>query len=121
MRTALMLLGIVLLPVMTFAQLQILVVEYTDGGTALEGYPAEKNDLHGKRLGVLVIPDWMGVTEPYKRIADKLAEMGYVALVADIYGRGSVLRIIKKLQPKRQNIKQTGNYCMNGYCGIRRT
>ena len=49
---------------------------------------AEKKDLNGKRPGVLVVPDWMGVSDPYKRIADKLAEMGYVALVADIYGKG---------------------------------
>jgi dienelactone hydrolase len=63
-------------------------VEYTDRGTVLEGYVAESKDVNGKRPGVLVVPDWMGVSDPYKRIADKLAEMGYVALVADIYGKG---------------------------------
>jgi len=88
MRTALVLLGIVLWPVMACAQLQTSVVEYTDRGTVLEGYLAEQKDLQGKRPGVLVISDWMGVSEPYKRIADKLADMGYVALVADIYGKG---------------------------------
>jgi dienelactone hydrolase len=88
MRTALFLLGIILWPVMVCAQLQTSVVEHTDRGTTLEGYVAEKTDLHGKRPGVLVIPDWMGVSEPYKKIADKLAEMGYVAIVADIYGKG---------------------------------
>ena len=88
MRIALVLLGIILCPVMACAQLQTSVVEYTDRGTTLEGYVAEKTDLHGKRPGVLVIPDWMGVSEPYKKIADKLAEMGYVAVVADIYGKG---------------------------------
>ena len=88
MRTALFLLGIILCPVMACAQLQTSVVEYTDRGTTLEGYVAEKTDLHGKRPGVLVIPDWMGVSEPYKKIADKLAEIGYVAIVADIYGKG---------------------------------
>lgn len=88
MRTALLLLGIILWPVMACAQLQTRVAAYTDGGTVLEGYLAEQKDLHGKRPGVLVVSDWMGVSEPYKRIADKLAEMGYVALVADIYGKG---------------------------------
>ena len=88
MRIALVLLGIILCPVMAYAQLQTSVVEYTDRGTTLEGYVAEKTDLHGKRPGVLVIPDWMGVKEPYKIIADKLANMGYVAVVADIYGKG---------------------------------
>jgi dienelactone hydrolase len=88
MRTALVLLGIILWPVMACAQLQTSVVEYTDKGTALEGYVAESNDVHGKRPGILVVPDWMGVSDPYKRIADKLADMGYVALVADIYGKG---------------------------------
>ncbi len=88
MRTALVLLGIILWPVMACAQLQTSAVEYTDKGTALEGYMAEKTDLHGKRPGVLVVPDWMGVSDSYKRIADKLANMGYVSLVADIYGKG---------------------------------
>jgi len=88
MRIALVLLGIILCPVMACAQLQTSVVEYTDRGTTLEGYVAEKTDLHGKRPGVLVIPDWMGVSEPYKKIADKLEEIGYVAIVADIYGKG---------------------------------
>ncbi|MGO8878923.1 MAG: dienelactone hydrolase family protein [Desulfomonilaceae bacterium] len=88
MRTALVLLGIVLWPVIACAQLQTSLVEYTDRGTALEGYVAESNDVHGNRPGVLVVPDWMGVSDPYKRIADKLADMGYVAFVADIYGKG---------------------------------
>ena len=88
MRTALFLLGTILWPVMACAQLQTSVAEYTYRGTTLEGYVAEKTDLHGKRPGVLVIPDWMGVSEPYKKIADKLAEIGYVAIVADIYGKG---------------------------------
>jgi dienelactone hydrolase len=88
MRTALFLVGIILWPVMVCAQIQTSVVEYTERGTTLEGYVAEKTDLNGKRPGVLVIPDWMGVSEPYKKIADKLAEIGYVAVVADIYGKG---------------------------------
>ena len=88
MKTALVLLGMVLWPVMACAQLQTSVVEYTDKGTTLEGYVAEKTDLNGKRPGVLVVPDWMGVSEPYKKIADKLAGMGYVAFVVDIYGKG---------------------------------
>ena len=33
-------------------------------------------------------PDWMGVRKPYKAIADRLAQMGYIAFVADIYGKG---------------------------------
>ena len=67
MKTALVLLGMVLWPVMACAQLQTSVVEYTDKGTTLEGYVAEKTDLNGKRPGVLVVPDWMGVSEPYKK------------------------------------------------------
>ena len=57
MRTALVLLGMVLWPVMAWAQLQTSVVEYADRGTVLEGYVAENKDVHGKRPGVLVVPD----------------------------------------------------------------
>jgi dienelactone hydrolase len=62
-------------------------VEYKDRDTVLEGYLAVPKDVGTARPGVLVIPDWMGVSDHYRRIADRLAAMGYVALVVDMYGK----------------------------------
>jgi carboxymethylenebutenolidase len=41
----------------------------------------------GPRPGVLVVPDAGGARETIRQMADRLAEMGYVALVPDIYYR----------------------------------
>lgn len=87
MTKSLIVLSIVLWPLMVCAELQTQSVEYKDGGTELEGYLAVKRGIEGKQPGVLVIPDWMGLRDPYKVIADKIADMGYVAFAADIYGK----------------------------------
>ena len=88
MRKALLVLTIALWPVMVLAELQTQPVDYRDGSTVLEGYLAVKKGIEGKQPGVLVVPDWMGLKKPYMDITDKLADMGYVAFAADIYGKG---------------------------------
>jgi len=63
------------------------VVEYTQGETTLEGYVARpKGD--EKHPGILVVHNWMGLTDLTKQRCDALAEKGYVAFAADIYGKG---------------------------------
>lgn len=64
------------------------IVEYTQGGVALEGYLAYDTAVKGPRPGVLVVPDWMGVTDYAKARVDQLAGLGYVAFLADVYGKG---------------------------------
>jgi dienelactone hydrolase len=58
------------------------------GGVTLEGYLAWDDALAGPRPGVLVVHQWMGLTENEMMRARMLAELGYVALAADVYGRG---------------------------------
>jgi dienelactone hydrolase len=54
----------------------------------LQGYLCYDESVAGKRPGVLVIHDWMGVSDDTKMRAEMLANLGYVALTADIYGKG---------------------------------
>jgi dienelactone hydrolase len=61
--------------------------EYKDGATVLEGY-AVFDDKGPKRPGILVVPDWMGVSKFSNKRAEMLAELGYNVFVADIYGKG---------------------------------
>ena len=75
-------------PLLAFGKTEPGTVEYRDKDTVLEGYVALPKDAGGKHPGVLVFPDWMGVSDFYRRIADKLAGLGYVALVVDTYGKG---------------------------------
>jgi len=63
-------------------------VTYTSEGTALEGYLAFDDAATEARPGVLVIHQWMGVTDYEKMRCQMLAEAGYVAFAADVYGQG---------------------------------
>ncbi|MCL5123732.1 MAG: dienelactone hydrolase family protein [Deltaproteobacteria bacterium] len=88
MSNAAILLSMMLTPATVLAGIDSRTIEYRGAGAVLEGYLAYPKAIRQKRPGVLIVPDWMGVAEPYKVIANKLADMGYVAFVADIYGKG---------------------------------
>ena len=63
-------------------------VDYADGKTPLQGYLSGA-DLKGKVPGVLIVHQWMGLTDYEKGRADQLTkELGVVAFAADIYGKG---------------------------------
>lgn len=63
-------------------------VSYKQGKVALEGYLAYDDAVTGKRPAVLVVHDWMGISAETRRRVDMLAALGYVALAADVYGKG---------------------------------
>ena len=66
-------------------------VDYKQGDATLKGYLAYDASLEGKnerRPAVIVVHEWYGLNEYAKRRARELAELGYVALAADIYGDG---------------------------------
>jgi dienelactone hydrolase len=63
-------------------------VDYKQGDTTLEGFLAYDDSISGKRPGVLVVHQWLGLTDYEKRRATMLAQLGYVAFCADIYGKG---------------------------------
>lgn len=74
-------------------------VRYAHGGVKLEGFLAyddAKVSAASKAPGVLVIPEWWGLNEYPKSRAEQLAQLGYVALAADMYGAGVVT-----LDPKK--------------------
>ena len=63
-------------------------VEYKDGDKVLAGFLAYDDALKGKRPGVLVVHEWLGLGDNAKRRAEQLAKLGYVAFAADMYGKG---------------------------------
>jgi dienelactone hydrolase len=66
-------------------------VAYEQAGTKLEGYLAYDDALTSperKSPGVLVVPEWWGLTSYAKGRAEQLAQLGYVAFAADMYGAG---------------------------------
>lgn len=74
----------------SYAKVSVEKVEYKDGDATLEGLlVVDTAKLKSKKgPGVVVMHDWMGVGEYVQMRAEQLAEMGYVAFVADIYGKG---------------------------------
>lgn len=64
-------------------------VEYNDGDVTLEGFVAwDSEKLDQPVPGILVVHQWMGLTDYEKRRCRQLAELGYVAFALDIYGKG---------------------------------
>ncbi len=63
-------------------------VEYKQDGAVLEGFHVYDDAFSGKRPAVLVIHQWMGLSDNEKQRSRMLAEMGYNVLAADIYGKG---------------------------------
>jgi len=70
------------------ATIQTKTVEYQQGETTLEGVLVYDDAVKTKRPGVLVVHQWMGLTDYEKHRAEMLAQLGYVAFCADIYGKG---------------------------------
>ena len=66
------------------------VIDYTQGGTALQGYLAWNDSYPGKRPGVIVVHEWWGNNANTRRQARRLAEAGYVAFALDMYGKDKV-------------------------------
>jgi dienelactone hydrolase len=74
-------------------------VAYEHAGTKLEGYLAyddAKVSSGKKSPGVLVVPEWWGLTDYAKGRAEQLARLGYVAFAADMYGAGVTTTDAKK-------------------------
>ena len=83
MRRAALALSLATLPVLAGQPLT-----YADGATKLAGYVARPASIKGKVPGVVVVHQWMGLTDHERKVSDDLAKLGYVALAADIYGEG---------------------------------
>ena len=61
-------------------------VDYEADGVAYRGYLAVPADATGPVPGVLVVHDWLGVTDATRMRCDMLARLGYAAFAADVYG-----------------------------------
>ena len=70
------------------AEIKTETIEYHEGDTTLEGYLAYDASVAGKRPAVLVVHQWLGLSDYEKKRCEMLAKLGYVAFAADIYGKG---------------------------------
>jgi dienelactone hydrolase len=70
------------------AAIKVQTIDYKQGDAVLEGWLVYDTAFHGKRPGVVIYPAYWGPSAHERDVAERLAKMGYVAFVADIYGKG---------------------------------
>jgi dienelactone hydrolase len=74
------------------------VVTYVSDGVTLKGLIAYDRNIKGKRPAVIVVHEWWGLTDYAKMRAHKLAEIGYIAMAADMFGDGKTAADPKEAQ-----------------------
>jgi len=84
-----------LLTAMTFttvaeAAIKMEPLAYQAGTVTAKSWIIYDTKFSGKRPGVIVAPEWWGVTDYTKKRGEMLARLGYMALVADLYGDGKI-------------------------------
>lgn len=99
MKTLTLLVAFGALTSVSLAKIVTKPVAYEQGGAKLEGYLAyddAKASPTAKAPGVVIFPEWWGLTEYPKSRAEQIAKLGYVAFAADMYGAGVVTTDAKK-------------------------
>jgi dienelactone hydrolase len=65
-------------------------VTYQDGETTMKGFVVYDDAVQGKRPGIVMVHEWWGITKHIHDEAQKFAQQGYTAFIADMYGDGKV-------------------------------
>ncbi len=73
-------------PALALAAITETPVSYKDGETSLKGFVVLDAAKKAKRPGIIVVHEWWGITQHIHNEARRLARLGYVAFVADMYG-----------------------------------
>jgi dienelactone hydrolase len=69
---------------------------YQHGGQTFRGDLVYDDAVAGRRPGVLVVHEWMGLVPLTRQKAEAVAKLGYVALAADMYGDGRTAKDAKE-------------------------
>lgn len=77
-----------LLSAPVFAAMQARPVEWKIGKDSFSGFVVYDDAGPARRPGLVMVPDWKGVTDAAVDKAKQLAGDDYVILVADVYGKG---------------------------------
>lgn len=89
MRRSLLALALLCVATPALAAMQARPVEWTVGKDRFSGYVVYDDASTAKRPGLVMVPNWMGVTADSVERAKSVAGKDYVVLVADVYGKGN--------------------------------
>ncbi len=74
------------------------MIEFDTVGTPARGYlSTPDNSTEPGAPGVIVLHAWWGLTEPFRQVCDRLAEVGFVALAPDLY-RGKTTASVEEAE-----------------------
>ena len=88
MRRILLSIGLLLAALPALAKMQTHPVEWASGQSRFQGYVVYDDAVSAKRPGLLMVPDWYGVTASALDKARQQAGRDYVVFVVDMYGKG---------------------------------
>src|SRR6185369_17594374 len=80
--------------------MQTETLEYAHGGVTFVGELARPDTQSAARPGILVVHEGTGITDHAKRRARELADRGFVALAADMYGGGTLAPSLAEGRPR---------------------
>ncbi|MDB6163066.1 MAG: dienelactone hydrolase [Xanthomonadaceae bacterium] len=116
MRRSLATLLLLLACLPAFATMQARPLAWTVGKQAFGGVLVYDDASATKRPGLVMVPDWKGVTGASVATAQKIAGTRYVILVADVYGKGvrpkddaEAMAQVKQLYADRAVLRQRAN------------
>jgi dienelactone hydrolase len=102
------------------AAMQARPVEWKVGNDAFSGFLVYDDTNAIKRPGVVMVPDWYGVTDAAVEKAKHIAGDDYVVLVADVYGKGvrpakdeDARAQTKKLYDDRKLLRERANKALD--------
>ncbi len=91
------------------SQFQSKKITYRSGSTELEGVLVFDASLKNPVPGIVMAPNWMGVTDEAAQLAEKTVAAGYVVLVADLYGKGVRPASADEAGPIMMTVKNTAD------------
>lgn len=65
---------------------------FTFNGEKHDAYFAFDPEIHQKKPGIIVVPEWWGLNEYARERGKMLAALGYVAMSIDVFGKGTIAK-----------------------------
>lgn len=113
MRRCLIVLCLLVISGHAFSAMQKEMIAYKDGDLNLQGTLLFDDAYEGKRAGILVLPEKWGVNDFAILRAEMLAETGYVAFVADMYGAAKNTRKLDEADQWKKTLTENNDAWLN--------
>lgn len=85
-------------------------IEYTVDGKQYKSHLAYDGMISGERPVVYILPEWWGITDYAKSRANQIAELGYLAVVVDMFGEGGFVDTPEKAQQQTKPIYENPDF-----------